>query len=69
MQDMITLPVGWILACIGGLATVIATLAGIIYNSLSTRLAAQDKIIERLQGDIDRMAKGCGANGCTWRGR
>lgn len=69
MNDLITLPVGWILACIGGLCSVVAALAGIIYTTLSARLAAQDKIIERLQGDIDRMSKGCGANGCTWRGR
>lgn len=67
MNETITLPIGWILTCIGGMATVIATLAGIIYSSLSSRLSAQDKIIERLQEDIDRMSKGCGASGCHWR--
>jgi hypothetical protein len=67
MNDVMTIPISWILGCIGGLATVIATLAGIIYSSLSSRLAAQDKVIERLQQDIDRMSKGCGASGCVWR--
>ena len=69
MSDLVTIPLGWILTCIGGLATVIATLAGIIYSSLNARLAAQDKIIERLQEEIDRMGKGCGAAGCFWRER
>jgi len=69
MNDVITLPVGWILTCIGGLATVIATLAGIIYASLNSRLAAQDKIIDRLQADIERMSKGCGVKECMWRDR
>ena len=69
MNEVVTIPLGWILTCIGGLATVIATLAGIIYSSLNARLAAQDKVIERLQMEIDRMSKGCGMQGCTWKGR
>ena len=69
MNDAVTLPVAWILATMGVLGSVIATLAGIIYSSLSARIAAQDKIIKRLQADIERMAKGCGAEGCHWRKR
>lgn len=67
MNDVITLPIGWILACIGGLASVISVLASVIYSSLNGRLAAQDKIIEKLQEDISRMAKGCGAKECIWK--
>jgi len=67
MNDAVTLPVAWILATMGVLGSVIATLAGIIYSSLSARIAAQDKIIKRLQEDISRMAKGCGMQGCSWR--
>lgn len=67
MNDIVTLPIGWILACIGSLATVISVLAGVIYSSLNNRLAAQDKIIEKLQEDISRMAKGCGIKECMWK--
>jgi hypothetical protein len=66
---MIELPVSWMLTVIGGLAGVIATLAGIIWHSLNARLAAQDKIIEHLKADVDRMAKGCGMDGCHWKRR
>ena len=69
MNDAVTLPVAWILATMGVLGSVIATLAGIIYSSLSARIAAQDKIIKRLQADIERMAKGCGIASCIWRSR
>lgn len=69
MNDLVTIPIGWILTCIGGLATVIATLAGIIYSSLNARLAAQDKVIEKLQADIERMSRGCGLGGCLWKDR
>lgn len=69
MNDLVTIPIGWLLTCIGGLATAVSILAGIIYSSLNARLAAQDKTIEKLQGDIDRMSKGCGLGGCLWRER
>ena len=64
---MIELPIGWLLATVGVLGSVIATLAGIIYTSLSARLGQQDKIIDGLRNDIDRMAKGCGVDVCHWR--
>lgn len=66
---MIELPVGWLLGIIGTLGGVIATLAVTIWNSLNSRLTAQDKIIEFLRGDVERMSKGCGAPGCHWKGR
>lgn len=69
MNDLVALPVGWIIATIATLGSVIATLAGIIYSSLSARIATQDKIIKRLQEDISRMSKGCGLQGCHWKGR
>jgi hypothetical protein len=62
-------PIAWLLSTIGLLGGVIATLAGIIYKSLSARLAAQDKIIDGLRQDVERMAKGCGHKECLWRGR
>ena len=68
-DSSVVLPVPWLLGCIGVLGTVICTLASIIYASLSARIAAQDKIIKRLQADIERMAKGCGAGGCLWKSR
>ncbi|WP_193215088.1 hypothetical protein [Luteolibacter marinus] len=69
MNELVSIPIGWIPSCIGGLGAIIATLAGIIYSSLNARLAAQVRIIERLQGDIDRMSKGCGVKECLWRER
>ena len=71
---MIELPIAWILATIGTLSGAIATLAGIMWGFMKSRLAAQDKIIatqtiviEKLQEDVARMSKGCGINACLWR--
>jgi hypothetical protein len=64
---MIELPIGWLLATVGVLGSVIATLAGIIYKSLSARLETQDKIIAGMRLDIERMAKGCGVEACHWK--
>jgi hypothetical protein len=73
---MIELPIAWILATIGTLSGAIATLAGIMWGFMKSRLAAQDKIIatqtvviEKLQEDVARMSKGCGINSCLWRPR
>ncbi|MBK1884565.1 hypothetical protein JIN85_19270 [Luteolibacter pohnpeiensis] len=64
-----SISVSWVLGIIGLLGGVIATLASIIYKSLSDRLAAQDKIIEHLRADVERMSKGCGLDPCHWRVR
>lgn len=71
---MIELPLAWLLSTIGVLATAIATLAGIMWGFMKSRLEAQDKIIQsqtdtisKLQEDVERMAKGCGADGCHWK--
>jgi hypothetical protein len=71
---MIELPIAWILATIGTLSGAVATLAGIMWGFMKSRLAAQDKIIatqtvviEKLQEDVARMSKGCGINACLWR--
>jgi hypothetical protein len=73
---MIELPIAWILATIGTLSGAVATLAGIMWGFMKSRLAAQDRIIEtqgntiaKLQDDVERMAKGCGHKECLWRGR
>ena len=73
---MIELPIAWILATIGTLSGAVATLAGIMWGFMKSRLSAQDKIIEtqgltitKLQSDIERMAKGCGAKECLWEHR
>lgn len=63
------IPVSWILTTFISLAGVIATMASIIYKSLSARLEVQDKIIEGMRNDIDRMSKGCGIDTCHWRNR
>ena len=62
-------PAEWLLAVILGLGGVIATLAGIIYKSLSQRITDQNKIIEKLQEDVDRLSKGCGVASCLWKNR
>jgi len=64
-----TIPVEWLLSTLIGLGGVIATLAGIIYRTLSARIAAQDTIIGKLQDDIDRLSKGCGIASCIWKNR
>ena len=73
---MIELPIAWILATIGTLSGAIATLAGIMWGFMKSRLAAQDAIIQaqgntiaKLQDDVERMAKGCGHEACHWKAR
>lgn len=65
----LVVPVSWVLGVFGLLGGIIATLAGIIYRSLTDRLSVQDKIIEKLQDDVDRLAKGCGHGSCIWKTR
>lgn len=65
----LVVPVGWLIAIIGTLGGVIATLALIIWTTLKERLAVQDKIIEKLQEDVDRLSKGCGHASCMWKSR
>ena len=76
MNDVITLPIGWILATIGSLAGTIAALATIMWAFMKSRLEAQDKLIDsqtttiaKLQDDVDRMSKGCGVDTCHWKFR
>jgi hypothetical protein len=66
-MDQLVIPVSWVLGVVGILGGVIATLAGIIYRSLTDRLTVQDSIIQRLQDDVDRLSKGCGHDACHWR--
>jgi len=66
---MIAVPVEWILSVLIAFGGVIGTLATVIYRSLMSRLSAQDKIIEDLRRDIERMATGCGIHECLWRSR
>lgn len=62
-------PAEWLLGVLIGLGGVIATLAGIIYKSLSARITVQDTIISKLQDDVDRLSKGCGIASCLWKHR
>ena len=59
----------WILGVFGILGGVISVLAGIIFKIMTSRLAAQDKIIEHLQKDVARLSKGCGVVECLWKQR
>ena len=59
----------WIMGVLLGLGGVIATLAGIIYNSLSKRLEAQSVIIQGMRVDIERLSKGCQLETCLWKAR
>ena len=63
----LVVPVGWVIAIIGTLGGVIATLAGIIWSTLKERLSVQDGIITKLQEDVGRLSKGCGHAECLWR--
>lgn len=72
----VQVPIAWILTTILSLGGVIATLAGIMWSFVKSRIDAQDKIIESqnatikaLQDDVERMSKGCGASGCVWKDR
>lgn len=65
----LVVPVGWLIGIIGTLGGVIATLSMIIWTTLKERLSIQDKIISKLQDDVDRLSKGCGHNACVWKSR
>jgi hypothetical protein len=72
----VQVPLSWILSTIISLGGVIAALAGIMWSFVKSRIDAQDKIIEAqnstikgLQDDVERMSKGCGADGCVWKNR
>jgi len=74
MNDVVSLPIGWILATIGTLGGTIAALAGIMWAFMKSRLEAQDKLINaqtltiaKLQDDVSRMGKGCGIDSCHWK--
>ncbi len=67
LATTLEMPIGWILSTIVGLGGVIATLAGIIYKILTDRLDAQDRLIEHLKTDVERLRKGCGQPECHWR--
>jgi hypothetical protein len=67
LATTVTLPVTWLLTAIISLGGVIATLAGIIYSTLTKRIDAQDRMIEHLKTDIERMRKGCGMKECIWK--
>lgn len=63
----LVVPVAWLIAIIGALGGVIATLAGVLWSTMKERLAVQDGIIKNLQDDVERMSKGCGMKECMWR--
>jgi len=51
------------------LATVISTLAAIIYRQLSTEIDTLRVIVAKLQEDVDRLSKGCGLGTCLYKNR
>ena len=64
-----TIPTEWILMVLITLATVISTLAAIIYRQLSTEIATLRGIVVKLQEDVDRLSKGCGLGTCLYKNR
>lgn len=62
-----TVPTEWILTVLLALATVISTLAAIIYRQLSTEIATLRGIVAKLQEDVDRLSKGCGLGTCLYK--
>lgn len=76
MENLLSLPVTWILGAITVLGGVIGKLSHLLWKTVNQRIAAQDKtlaaqgkIISSLQEDVKRMSKGCGAGGCFWAKR
>jgi len=64
-----TVPTEWILMVLIALATVISTLAAIIYRQLATEIATLRSIVVKLQEDVDRLSKGCGIGACLYKNR
>ena len=64
-----TVPTEWILMVLITLATVISTLAAIIYRALSNEIATLRGIVAKLQEDVDRLSKGCGLGTCLYKHR
>jgi hypothetical protein len=63
------IPTEWVLASMGGLATVISSLAILIYRSLSGEITNLRIVVAKLQDDVDRLSKGCGITQCLWKNR
>jgi hypothetical protein len=63
------IPTEWVLASMGGLATVISSLAILIYRSLSSEITNLRIVVAKLQDDVDRLSKGCGITQCLWKNR
>ena len=63
------IPTEWVLASMGGLATVISSLAILIYRSLSAEITSLRIVVAKLQDDVDRLSKGCGLVACIWKNR
>jgi hypothetical protein len=63
------IPTEWVLASMGGLATVISSLAILIYRSLSSEITNLRIVVAKLQDDVDRLSKGCGIAACIWKNR
>jgi hypothetical protein len=64
-----TVPTEWILTVMIALATVISTLAAIIYRQLAAEIATLRGIVVKLQEDVDRLSKGCGLGACLYKNR
>jgi len=70
----ITLSAGWVLSAIATLCGTIASLAAIMWGFVQKHIAKQDMtitqqgiMISKLQDDVARLSRGCGAGGCVWR--
>ena len=66
---MVEIPLEWIVVVLVGAGGIISTLSMIIYKSLISRLKAQDKIIEGMRQDVERLVEGCGVAECLWKKR
>ena len=64
-----TIPTEWILLVLLALATVISTLAAIIYRQLAAEIATLRTLVAKLQEDVDRLSKGCGLGTCLYKNR
>lgn len=63
----IQMPLAWVLAIVGSLATVVTVLAKLLWSITNEQIKTLRNEIERQRVRISKLEKGCGAPACAWR--
>ena len=63
----VSIPLVWVLAIVGSLATVVTVLAKLLWSITNEQIKTLRNEIERQRGRITKLEKGCGATHCAWR--